>query len=161
MSTTVRFGIAGAAGRTGRRFIAAIAAASRAELAGVADHAREPCRDLAKRQRTKYFGSHARLIASSDVDAVVACVPPSRRPKLVEDAIAQGKPVLAPLPIASSLSEAEACLDAVRAAAPPCGAVAGYRFLRQAQRAAETVWGEDLGSGAGRQVRRWSRLWRL
>ncbi len=142
---TIRFGIAGAAGRTGRQFIDLIGRAAHAALAGVADIQREECRSLAKKCGAKYYGSHTRLIESGDVDAVVACVPPSRRPKIVEEAVAAGTPVLVPLPIASSAGEAEAAIRAAAEASAPVAAAAAYRFMRHAQRAGEVVRAKELG----------------
>ncbi len=140
-----RLGVIGAAGRAARRFLDAAIATPGIELAGVCDLRREECRALARRMNAKYYGSHGRLLASEDIDGVVVCVPPSRRPKVTEEALAQGKPTLVPLPIASSIAEAEPALRSAADSPVTADAAAGFRFLRQAQRAAEIVWTRELG----------------
>jgi len=140
-----RLGIIGAAGRTGRQIAAAIAQCEHATLAGVADLDREACRVLAKQHGAKYFGSHGRLLASADIDAVVLCAPPARRPRVADQAVDAGKPFLAPLPIAAQASEAAAMARRAEEAGVAAGAAAGLRFLPHWIRAKEALEQGRLG----------------
>ena len=141
----VRLGIIGAAGRTGRQFLAASDGAAGAVVAGVADLARGQCRQLAKRWGAKYYGSHARLLESEDVDAVVVCTPPSRRPRLAQEAISSRKPVLLPLPIAASVAEADALLHGMEPCPSMVTAASAYRHIGRAQVAAQAIRGSQIG----------------
>ena len=140
-----RLGIIGAAGRTGRQIAAVLGRCEHATLAGVADLDREACRVLAKQHDAKYFGSHGRLLASSDIDGVVLCVPPARRPRLTDLAVDAGKPFLVPLPIATQASEARAMARRAEEAGVAAGAAAGLRFLPHWVRTKEALEQGRLG----------------
>lgn len=146
MSQNTRLGIIGAAGRTGRQFIDALAGAQGVTLAGVADLEREACRRLAKQHGAKYYGSHARLLASDDIDGVIVCAPPCRRPKLVDAAADAGKPMLVPLPIAASTAEADAMVRKAEGTSLIAGAAAAHRFIPSSRLASETLASGELGS---------------
>ena len=145
MSQKIHLGIIGAVGRTGRQFIDAVAQADRAVLAGVADLERQACRRLAQQHRAKYYGSHARMLASDDIDGVIVCAPPRRRPKLADAAADAGKPVLVPLPIASSTAEADAMVRKVEETTLIAGAAAAHRFLPSSRLASEMLASGELG----------------
>ena len=141
----VRLGIVGSAGRTGRQFLEAADEVPNAVVAGVADLARDQCRQLAKRCGAKYYGSHARLLESEDIDAVVVCVPPDRRPRLVKEAVSSQKPVLLPLPIAVSAAEADALLLATAPSRSMVCAASAYRHMGMAQPAAQAIHEGQIG----------------
>jgi len=141
----LRLGIIGAAGRTGRQFVQAAKQARGLRLAGVADLAKDECRRVANGCGAKYFGSHRRILDSDDIDAVVVCVPPSRRPRLADEVIASGKPFLVPLPIAASIGEADALLRSLEAYQPAAGAASAYRHLTRAQVASRAIHGGQIG----------------
>ena len=141
----VRLGIIGAAGRTGRQFLDAADGSAGTVVAGVADLARDQCRQLAKRCGAKYYGSHARLMESEDLDAVVLCVPPSQRPRLAAEAGSLHKPALLPLPIAASIAEADALINRVEPWRSIVTAASAYRHMRSAQVAAQALRGSQIG----------------
>jgi UDP-N-acetyl-2-amino-2-deoxyglucuronate dehydrogenase len=69
------------------------------------------------------------VLARSDVDAVVICVPPRWHAKLVLEALAEGKHVLVEKPLAMDLEEADRIVDAALSSDGIVGVALVHRYL--------------------------------
>ena len=98
----------------------------------------------------KCYGSHAEMFADADVDAVYIPAPTGVRQPLVLAAAAAGKSVVAEKPIAPTTAEAQAEIDA-------CKAAGGASVLRERIRAHNAVTHPSRRSLS--PCRRQSSLW--
>ncbi len=108
----LRVGIIGF-GYTGRLHLAAWNAVNGAEVAGVAET--RPSAQDGCPAGVRWFHEYADLLAS-DIDAVSVCLPTSLHCRVVQDALAAGKHVLVEKPIATTLEDAEAMIEAANRA---------------------------------------------
>jgi predicted dehydrogenase len=90
-----------------------------AELAGFTSLRQAQTRDLAQRFGVKAYAEYAELV--DDVDVVDICTPTSLHKPMVVEAAAAGKHVVCEKPIALTIEDAQAMIDAC--------AVAGVRFF--------------------------------
>ena len=67
--------------------------------------------DLIGLERSHAYDDYAKVLARSDVDAVVLIVPPQFNREMAVAAAQAGKPVIAEKPIANSLADAQAIVD--------------------------------------------------
>ncbi len=121
--------------------------ALRPRLVVVADVNAHLARDLAGR-----FGYERverdwrRVVAATDVDLVVACLPPILNREVVMAAAAAGKHVVCEKPLAESAAVAAEMLHACRAAGVFHGLGAGYRWTPALRAIRELIDRGDLGA---------------
>lgn len=112
---SVRWGLISTA-RINERIIPAIRATPRAELVAVASQGgREKARDYAATWNIpKVFGSYAELLADREIDAVYISVPNNLHREWTVAALRAGKHVLCEKPLATSVADVDAMIDAAR-----------------------------------------------
>jgi predicted dehydrogenase len=110
----VRIGIIGA-GIAGERHAEAFAAHPGAALTAVAEPQPERGRAVARRVGAAYYADYRDMLAGP-VDAVVVAVPHALHRACVVDAAAAGRHILLEKPIATTIDDAHAILDAVERA---------------------------------------------
>ena len=112
-SPGLRIGVIGT-GHLGRHHVRILASLPGAELVGIHDARPDVAAALAAEHRTRAFDSVEEL--ASRVEAVVLAVPTSEHARLGRWLLGAGLHVLVEKPIASTLAEADALLDAAAAA---------------------------------------------
>jgi predicted dehydrogenase len=127
----------------------AVSAASTTRLVGVyeptADWAASVCTDF----DVPRCDDAAELVARSDVDAVVVCSPTVEHRSLVELAAQHGKHVLCEKPVATTVEDAEAMVQACVAADVQLHVAFVSRFLPLVQQAKAAVAAGELGQLIG------------
>lgn len=111
----IRIGLIGA-GKHGGRYLRHLREdfAGRLRLVAVCRRDRASGEELARRIGCRYVADFRELIASPDVEAVVAAVPPALHTQIVAAACEAGKPLLLEKPAACSAQEAAELLSAYR-----------------------------------------------
>jgi len=98
----------------------------------------------------KAYGDWRALIADKDIDAVAIATVPSLQTEIALAALAAGKPVFAEKPMASTLDEARAMLEAAKAAGLPTGIDFNFHQIMAWQKAKAML--DDGAIGALRHV---------
>ena len=86
-----------------------------AEVPGETDR-RDMAEAFAKQHRVPHYEDYAAMLDEVRPDIVSLCVVPSRNPEVIAEAARRGIHILSEKPVAATLAEAEAALDAVRRA---------------------------------------------
>ena len=89
------------------------------QLAGIARRDVEAARAQAAELGCRTYGDYRELLAAPDIDAVIAVVPPTLHPEIVEAAAAAHRPLLLEKPAAADLEAGERMLRAARAGGLP------------------------------------------
>jgi predicted dehydrogenase len=127
VSNQLRSGIIGGGFIGGVHAYAVRAAGGR--LTKVADHSPQSAREAAERLGAEAAAeSAADLIAAADVDVVHICTPNATHASLARQALEQGKAVVCEKPLATSVEDARALVDAARAAQTVTAVPFVYRF---------------------------------
>jgi myo-inositol 2-dehydrogenase / D-chiro-inositol 1-dehydrogenase len=115
------------------------------QLVGIADHDPARAQEMAQRYGTQAFADYEALLASPDVEAVVICSENVRHRPLVEMAAQAGKPVLCEKPLATSIADGQAMIDACKAAGVPLMTAFPCRFSPAFQRLKAVIESGDAG----------------
>ena len=109
-----RIGVIGT-GASGRRHLRALAEGEHAEVVAICD-AHEPSLEEAKRlaPHAEAFRDYRQLLDRSEVDAVIVAVPNHLHRQVVVDALEAGKHVLCEKPLAPTIEDCRAMLEAER-----------------------------------------------
>jgi predicted dehydrogenase len=127
VSNQLRSGIVGGGFIGGVHAYAVRAAGGR--LTKVADHSPQAAREAAERLGADTAAeSAAELIAADDVDVVHICTPNATHAPLARLALEHGKAVVCEKPLATSVQDARALVDAARAAQTVTAVPFVYRF---------------------------------
>ena len=127
MSNQLRSGIIGGGFIGGVHAYAVRAAGGR--LTKVADHSPQAAREAAERLGAEAAAeSAADLIAAADVDVVHICTPNATHAPLARQALEHGKAVVCEKPLATSVEDARALVDAALAAQTVTAVPFVYRF---------------------------------
>ncbi|HYI26242.1 MAG TPA: Gfo/Idh/MocA family oxidoreductase [Bradyrhizobium sp.] len=147
----MRIAVIGAGGIAQRNAIEAVKSGA-ATVTGVFDVNLQAARDLAAKVQAKTYASFEEAIANSDVDAVMLSTPHHlHRPQTLA-AAAAGKHVLVEKPIANTLDDANAMIDACERAGVAMAVNYSFRYLPKIQKARELVQAGALGDITGIQV---------
>ena len=138
----VHLGIVGAGAIAGAH-VAALAGSDRVRVCGVADVRPEAADRLAIAAGAEPFTDHRQLL--DRCDAVLLCTPPATHAPLVLELLDAGMPVLCEKPLATSVSDALAMLDAARRAGVPFSMASKFRFVADVVAAREMVRDGALG----------------
>jgi predicted dehydrogenase len=114
------------AGFMGRTWSGVVDRSDEATLVGVAGGRRAPA--LAEEFGCPYFDSVPTLIANDAVDLVVITTPPAAHHEITMQAAAHGKAVLVEKPMAQTVAECQAMVDACEAAGVVLAVVSHHRF---------------------------------
>jgi predicted dehydrogenase len=142
--TEVRVGIVGAGGIFAQHALAIGELAGRARIVGLCELDSGRRADAAACYAIP-FGcrDHRELVERRDVDLIVVCTPPSLHAPVVIDALAAGKHVICEKPLAHTLADADAIIEAARAAPGRLSVVYQFRYLPVVRR---TLWLRDTGA---------------
>ncbi|GLV13574.1 oxidoreductase [Alicyclobacillus hesperidum] len=104
--------------------------ANRCRVAYVCDTALDKASSLAHRCKlsAQVVGDYHDLLMKSDIDLVSICTPPSTHAQIAVDFLTHGKHVLVEKPMASSLAECDAMLEAAHKSGKILSVVAQNRF---------------------------------
>src|ERR1700753_889939 len=116
------------------------------EVAGIFDAHGSAWKDLAVSCGVRVYGSIAELLSDRSVDALVIATPSDSHRALTEEALAAGKHVFVEKPLAGTLEDARAMIEAA-AKCPGQGVQAGLcdRFTPQFREARRAVQNQSLG----------------
>src|SRR5690606_19816615 len=107
----MKFGIISFAHMHAHSYARALAESPGLQLVGIADEVAYRGAQAADRYGAAYYHSHQELLAA-DIDAVIVCSENARHPEHVRDAAAAGKHILCEKPLAVSLPQARAMIEA-------------------------------------------------
>lgn len=138
----VRIGIVGAGAIAGSH-VTALAGSELVEVAAVADVRRDAAERLAATAGAAAFLDHRALL--DHCEAVLLCTPPATHAPLVLELLDAGMPVLCEKPLATSVSDALAMLDAARRTGLPFSMASKFRFVADVAAAREMVRDGVLG----------------
>ncbi len=127
----------------------ALSASGSARLAAVFDEDEALGRSVADDFGAPYTGDLEGLLAERELDAVVVCSPTSRHRVHVEAAAAAGSHVLAEKPLATTVDDARAMVDACRDAGVQLHTAFVSRFLPHVRTAKEALDAGTLGDVVG------------
>jgi predicted dehydrogenase len=144
MSELVRVGVIGCgAGRFHARNYAALADVELVALAGLDE---DRCREIADQYGIpRIYRDYTELIAQSDIDGVSISVPNYLHARMAIDALEAGKHVLVEKPLATSVAEGEAMVEAAARIGRILMAVFNYRFRSDSQLLKRYVDAGELG----------------
>jgi predicted dehydrogenase len=111
-------------------------------LVAIARRDIEAARRQAAELGCRAYGDYRELIVAPDVDALIAVVPPTAHPSILEVAAAARRPVLLEKPAAAHLADGQRMLRAVRAAGLPVMVAQTIRYtsvVRLLLRERETI----------------------
>lgn len=119
MATQIRIGLIGAGKHGSRYALHIVRDLPDLRLVALARRDAEAGRQQAAEYGCRAYRDYREMIAAPDVDAVLAVVPPTLHPEIVEAAAAERKPVLLEKPAAVSVEAGLPMLRATRAAGIP------------------------------------------
>jgi predicted dehydrogenase len=144
MSKPIRVGVIGCgAGRFHARNYAAMANVELVALAGLDE---DRCREIAGQYEiSRIYRDYTELIAQPDIDGVSICVPNYLHAPMTIAALEAGKHVLVEKPLAASVAEGEAMVEAAARTGNVLMAVFNYRFRSDSQILKRYVERGELG----------------
>jgi predicted dehydrogenase len=116
-----------------------IASRADTEMVGIADEVPERAREMAQRYGTRAFESYEALLAEPGLDAVVVCSENVKHRPLVEMAAGARKHVLCEKPLATTIEDGQAMIDACRSAGVQLMTAFPCRYSPAMQRLKRTV----------------------
>jgi predicted dehydrogenase len=140
------------AGAIAQRNATEAAQSGAATIAGVFDVNAKVARDMARKLGTGVFGSYEEVLASRSVEAVLMSTPHHVHRSMTLDAAAAGKHVLIEKPLANTLADAEAMIDACRKAGVGLTVNYSFRYLPKIRKARQLVADGALGDITGVQL---------
>jgi predicted dehydrogenase len=140
------------AGAIAQRNATEAAQSGSATIAGVFDVNAKVARDMARKLGTEVFGSYEAVLASRSVEAVLMSTPHHVHRGMTLDAAAAGKHVLIEKPLANTLEDAEAMIDACRKAGVGLTVNYSFRYLPKIRKARQLVADGALGDITGVQL---------
>src|SRR5918992_707040 len=166
----MKVGVVGA-GFIGAVHLSAYANMPEVEVVGVADALPETAAVGASRVGARAYSSYEELVAAEDVEVVDVCLPTSYHRELALEAAREGKHVILEKPIARTLEDAEAILEAFSGEGGRLFVGHVLRFFPEFVRLKQMIDAGDLGTvGVARTSRRspfltgwndWYADWRI
>jgi predicted dehydrogenase len=147
----LRIGLIGC-GERGASYPQAIAQAGNTRLAMVSDIDSELAKELGERLGLPWATAHEDLLHSDTVDAVLICTPHHVHAAQVIDAVRCGKHVMVEKPLATTMADAVAVVEAARASDVRLSVVLQMRYQPQIQRARELIRAGALGRLLGSSI---------
>jgi predicted dehydrogenase len=152
----VRLGIIGAGPIVEKKHLPALAEVPELDVRSICRRTPERLEQLATRFRVPGRHTDYRAILGDPmIEAVLIAAGPPVQRQIVEDAAAAGKHILVEKPLAETVAEARAMVDAARAAKVQFQVGFNKRFYFGYQRARRLIEAGDLGSPSGVNARFW------
>ncbi len=123
----------------------ALAAIPRARLVGVFDAVRDPVQAFASRYGVRPYASLDELLDDTDVDIVIVCTPHPTHAAIAIRSAVGGRHVLVEKPLAPTLSDCDAMIDAAAKAGVQLGVVSQRRWYPPIQRVHEAITQGRIG----------------
>jgi predicted dehydrogenase len=140
------------AGAIAQRNAAEAAQSGVATIVGVFDVNAKVARDMARKLGSTVFSSYEEVLASRSVEAVLMSTPHHVHRSMTVAAAAAGKHVLIEKPLANTLEDAEAMIDACRGAGVALSVNYSFRYLPKIRKARQLVADGALGDITGVQL---------
>lgn len=140
----VRIGMMSFAHMHAFSYAGCVNAIGKAELVGVADHNADRAKKMAEQFNTRSFDSYENLLAS-DIDAVIVCSENVRHRELTEMAAAAGKHVMSEKPLAPTVADAQAMIEACKKAGVKLQTAFPCRYHPAMQRAKQAIDAGQIG----------------
>lgn len=144
MTKTLRTGIVGT-GKIGHFHARSLAALDQSEFVAVAGRRREQAEEFAATYGVRAFTDTAEMVREERLDVVLVCTPHPIHREVALAAMEQGAHVLIEKPLASSLEDADAILEAGRRLGRTVGTIYQRRFLPPALRTKRAIDDGKLG----------------
>ena len=142
--TAIGFGIVGC-GMIADFHAQALRAVKGARLVGAADASVSGARIFAEKHSVRAYESYEQMLDDDAIDAVCICTPSGYHAELARMALLAGKHVAVEKPVAMTVSEADAVIEAAKNSGRLLTAIAQLRFSPDAARLREAVQGGSLG----------------
>src|SRR2546425_7490942 len=136
---------AGGMGATHASAYAAFGRKERVEVAGIVSRTAAKARKLAKRVNAPWFTDPQEVLRDESIDAIDVTVPSGLHRPLVVSALAHGKHVFCETPVALTLRDADAMIDAARGNRRIFMVAQVMRFVADYQRAHQEAVSGKLG----------------
>ena len=136
---------AGGMGATHASAYVAFGSKERVEVAGIVSRSAAKARRLAKRVNAPWFTDPQKILRDESIDAIDVTVPSGLHRPLVVSALAHGKHVFCETPVALTLRDADAMIDAARGNRRIFMVAQVMRFVADYQRAHQEVASGTLG----------------
>src|SRR2546429_7508767 len=117
----------------------------RVEVAGIVSRSAAKARRLAKRVNAPWFTDPQKILRDESIDAIDVTVPSGLHRPLVVSALAHGKHVFCETPVALTLRDADAMIDAARGNRRIFMVAQVMRFVADYQRAHQEAVSGKLG----------------
>ena len=144
MSEDIRVGIVGC-GNVSRFHASAIRAAEGVALAGACGNTLSRAEAFCRENEIPLFESFDALLASEEIDAVALCTPNGLHGSQILKAIEAGKHVLVEKPMALTLEELDAVVEAAAKSRVTVSSVCQHRFTDEAQAIKQAIDSGELG----------------
>lgn len=138
-----------------RSHVPALRDAQNCEVVAVADTSIERARIVAKAlglPDSVCTTDHRELLARADVDAVSIATPPDSHRPLVEQAAAAGKHVICEKPLATTLADADAMIDACATAGVQLALFHNYLWYPETQEALRVIRDGEIGEVVATEI---------
>lgn len=114
-------------------------------LAGACSNSKNKAEEFCKTNNAKYYASYEQMLNSNEIDAVAICTPNMYHAEQILDAVKAGKHVIVEKPMAISLDDADAVVDAARKNSVVVTSVCQHRFTEEAQAIKKAINSGKLG----------------
>src|SRR5688500_10022671 len=141
----VRFGFIGAGAIAQRRHLPEAASHPLARVVAIADPALERVKSIADQYQATAYSDYRQMLRESEIDAVVVAGPNALHAPMTIDALKAGKHVLCEKPMATSIAEARAMIDASRRTKKKLMIAMNQRFMPHHLRAKQIIESGRLG----------------
>ena len=146
MSDRIRVGIIGAGNIARTHARAYQAFPEEAEIVAFADIYEDTARQTAEEFGVpSHYGDYKEMLGRDDIDLVSVCTPPFEHARNSIDALQAGKHVLCEKPMAGSLQECDAMIEAARISGQTLSQVFQYRYFRDSLMAKALIDEGKLG----------------
>jgi UDP-N-acetyl-2-amino-2-deoxyglucuronate dehydrogenase len=132
-------------GKVAALHAAALASLPESEFVGVCSRSSARARDLGARFGVRAFGDLGEMIDSTRPEALLVCTPHPEHAAVAVPAIEAGLHILVEKPLASSLADCDAILDAARTAGVQVGTVSQRRFYEPCARIRKAIDDGKIG----------------
>jgi len=141
----LKVGVIGCGSIARHRHLVEYHAHEEVEIVAVCDVIQERALEMAEKFGAAAYTDYQELLQNGEVDAVSICTPNALHAPMSIRALQSGKHVLCEKPMATSLAEAEAMIEAAKAAQKKLMIAHNQRFVPSHDKAHELIQSGDLG----------------
>ncbi|WP_409303826.1 Gfo/Idh/MocA family protein [Peribacillus sp. SCS-155] len=141
----IKVGVIGAGSIAQHRHLPEYAANDSVEIVAVCDVVEERAKEVALKYNAKAYNDYKELLADENIDAVSVCTPNYLHAPISIDALNAGKHVLCEKPMATSMEEAKAMIEAADKNGKQLMIGHNQRFVSSHRKAREMIKKGDIG----------------